>query len=177
MSFGAIQSPTVAVASARNVSPPDGVHALVTVAGVPGGALALLLSETPDIASTTPAAFVPTGNLNEFRVRVDHAGVWYFFAVDASQVGQVGIAPAPPVALAVGLVDDVDLNLAGIYLASLLDANRAALEASLSSGWLGEPSSTPTLKHITYGTAAAIQGFPAILVSKPRETADRKSVV
>lgn len=167
-------TPTVAVVSAVNMSPADGVHALVTVAGQPTGTLVLFASETAVPTNETPphtqCVFAPTAITGQYLARVPRPGPWYFFAVDSAQF--LIVPPAPPVACFVGLVDDVDLNLAGLYIEGILAAHRPALESSLASGWSAETNVTPTIKHICYGTASGIKGFPAILITKPRETAN-----
>lgn len=136
----------------------DGVHARATVYGTPSGSLIFLFADTPEIEKATQAPAVPDGQ-DLYMLLMPRIGLWYVWAQDDD-------GATAPQAVWLGLSDDPDIDLCGEFLADALRLHEMGLQTALRSFF----HDGTTIKSISYGSVFSIDEFPAILVTKPRES-------
>jgi hypothetical protein len=146
---------TSAIAIASVTNNQDGTHATVVITGTPTGSLSFKIARTPNYAKAFTATFTGAG---PYVVAVPNADGWYFWAVDNN-------GPCTMAAQWIGLSNNPEVDLVGLQLQTILSSNELLLNAALQQWY---PNTT--VKQIIYGNAAiAARGFPAIMVTKPRQ--------
>lgn len=140
----------------------DGLHLAVTLDGTPTGAVSFDCAPLPrrDHAVyppvPVPASLQPDGT---YLVAVPYPDIWYIWATDGQ--GRTD----DPGAGYMGLSDDPDLNGVGAAVEGILTENIPGLNAALQT-----LLPNVTMKRVVYGSATAIDDYPAILVCKPRRS-------
>lgn len=142
----------VSIVSAANGL--DGYSASVVISGTPSGPLSFWASRTPDVSNSLLCTH--TGS-NPYAISVPHPSLWYIWAKDDNGF------TATPGAVWVGESDGIDLDEIGYAIRDVFLHNKTGLEAILRQDF-----PNITIKQIVYGSPILIEGFPSILVHRPR---------